>query len=156
MSTPEQKPVDGIIPAAPGWRVVYRYRGVSSGRVFATPDDCFASDGICRRIYARQPLDQYAYHYRPLTNAQSADSPDLPNRDCDDADASSDRDDISGSADPGCEPLAAGLLPDDGDTRDAEGLLLANTHANAGAGPDVQGMRDADSRGVLRKEGVLT
>jgi hypothetical protein len=161
MSSPETDWVDGIIPPARHWRVVNRYIGVHSGRIFDDADACFASDAICRRIYSRYPVDRDG-NYRPIAFPQPVDPADLSGGGGYDADPGPDRDDDhvpaagdGGDDDPGCGPGTEGMQPDHGDRRDADHLLLANADVRTGTDPGVPDVRDPSASAVLQ-EGELT
>ena len=70
MPEPEQGWVDGIIPPARRYRVGYRYVGHFTGGLYDDSESCFAANAVCRRIYARYPLDEPAFHYRPIREEQ--------------------------------------------------------------------------------------
>ena len=164
MSAPETDWVDGIIPPAPHWRVVHRYLGLSSRRIFDTPDACFASDGICRRIYARHPINEPAFHYRPFAvpNAQSADPADAASGGDGHADAITDRDHhfSAVAANRDCEHGDGSSAPpalrgDNGGGGSAQDVPMADR--NAAGQPNGAGtiaVCDADCGAVLHEGGV--
>ena len=153
-----ERDAEGLASPPPyRWRVVSRYVGVSSHRIFDTADACFASDGICRRVYSRFPTDRDG-NYRPISYAQPADPADLPDSGGDDVDARAhgDDDDVrdtgdSGGADAGGGPRAETLPGDDGDTRGGEGVLVAFTNGDGGADSGVPDVRDAGAERVLHE-----
>lgn len=157
MPDPETEWIDGIIPPARNWRVVHRYVGVSSGWIFDSPDACFASDGICRRIYSRFPVDS-AYHYRPLTKSdlQSPDPADLS--DCsgghEHTGSIANPDEVRGAGN-GSVGDGNGGSEDEALRHDNSGagadkaLLLADAAADDSCDTDAGTMRNANSCGVL-------
>ena len=82
MPEPAEEWVEGRIPPARHWRVVYKYLGLADAVLHPNADACFAANAVCRRVYSRYPVDA-AYHYRPLTKSD-------PRSLCADTDASGD------------------------------------------------------------------
>ena len=165
MSEPEADWIDGIIPPARHWRVVYRYLGLADAVLHPSADACFAANAVCRRVYSRYPVDS-AFHYRPLTKFD-------PGPFCPDLDADGDvgnRGDSYEGTDAHADPLrgdAAGgtgdgngggvptLVPqDDRCARGAEAVLLADPDANAHGAADVSPVRDSVARSNVH-EGEL-
>lgn len=167
MSVPESPEgwVEGIIPPARHWRVVYRYLGVADAVLHPDADACFAANAVCRRVYSRYPVDA-AFHYRPLTKSD-------PRSLCADIDASGDagpRSDDHPNAIPNSDPLrgdVAGRTGDgdgsspadqlrahDGDAGGDEGVFLERglTHSVTAAGTAT--VRDARADDAVRQGGL--
>ena len=136
MSEPEADWIDGIIPPARHWRVVYRYLGLADAVLHPSADACFAANAVCRRVYSRYPVDS-AFHYRPLTKFDPG--PLCPDLDADgDAGHGSDPDAIPDAhADPLRGNAAGGT--GDGNSGGGPGLVRAD---NRDAGRDARLLLD--------------
>lgn len=157
MSSPPPDWTSPGIPAAAGWGVAPRWRGLFDRNVYDSPAACFLANRTCEQLLVREPLP---YHCRPIAqpHVQPADTADLHDGLCDDAHARADGDDDrtgsasgSGQGDEGCCGDAPGVSRRDGHTGHASHLLVADKHADPSTDSDLSDMRDADSRSLLRQ-----
>lgn len=162
MPEPEQDWVDGIIPPARRWAVRHRYIGHFNGGQFDSADECFATNAVCRRIYARYPIDDDGNPF-PLTQPHTGPvrtdldaAGDAGHRNyenaCTDPDAQSVRGDAAGGAGDGDSRIYAHHLRADnrGAGREQD-MLLGGRAATTNADADVSAVRDTRAGDALRK-----
>lgn len=151
MPEPEQDWVGRAIPPVPGWAVHPVWHGLFTHATYASAAECFAANRTCRQDLVRQPVAHRNAVTQPDTGPVRADiNAGHPARHRSDAHQGADpnagagRGDAAGGAgNSNSGRHAHHLRADNGDPRNAGGVLLDVRAADAEPDADAATVRDA-------------